>query len=235
MSAFSLTPSTFDGVALNSATYESKFLREYDVLSPVTREPVEVEIPGDYSFPTSPRSQPQSIILPMQVRLLTFTQAGLDAFKKLFDPFKGDVILTATEATPTTYRLTVRIVGVSAREDSYDRFVVRLYVARPIWEQDSAPAPDVQTANASPKTWQVTNAGTVRAYPVIQLKPTAAKAHTADYLRRWPVSIASRTEQEMLSTDGLPYPIDVANNSLDTDAENTAGRVQSDLDDLRVL
>jgi hypothetical protein len=232
MGDYRWTPDNFDGTDINDASYESKFLHADNIGAPPDFEPIEIETPG--SYPTSPRSQPQSRVLPLNVHLLAHTQTALNNFKKLFDAEKGDCILKAQDGDGSTWRLTVRILGVPEREDAPSRWVVRLYAPRPVWEQDSAQS-DVQTATTSPKIWQVTNAGTKRAYPVFQLKPTVAKAHTADYLRRWPVSIAWRSELEGLSTDGLPYPIDVANDALNTDAENTAGRLQSDLDDLRVL
>ena len=232
---FAIRPATFDGTSINDTNYESKFLRESAPLVLITEEPIEVVRAGD--FPISLRSQPQSIILPMQVQLRSMTQAALNALKTLFDTQKGDVILTATDGTasPITYRLTVRTLAVNGRPGSYDCFIISLYVAHPVWESDTEHT-DTQTKSASPATWNtVTNAGTKRAYPVIEIKPTAAKAHSVDYLRRWPVSIASRTPLDMVDTLGGPYPIDVADNALDTDAENTAGRIQGDLDDLRVL
>ena len=233
---FGLTPQTFDGTNIQDSptTYRSSFLAEHDILSAPEVEPFELEIPG--SYPESPGSQPQSRVIPLLVELMAETQTALNNFKKLFDSNKGDRILVARDGDAVDWRLTGRVMGTPNFSQAARAWIVRLYVARPIWEQNTLQW-DSQTATTSPKTWQVINAGTVRTYPVIQLKPTVAKANTADYLRRWPVSIASRTEQEMLSTDGLPYPIDVADDSLDTATEAAAvpSRLQADGDDLRVL
>lgn len=234
MAEYALTPTTFDGTSINDATYTTKFLRAFDPLRLVTREPVEVEVPGDYAFPTSPRSQPQSRILPLLIELSSTTQTVLDNMKKLFDPHKGDVFLVANDGDANAWRLTVRVVDLVGHPQGKQVFTARLYVVRPVFESNAENS-DVQTLSATPGTWTVTNAGTVRAYPTFEVKPTVAKANTADYIHRRQVIIAWRSELEGVSTDGLGYPIDVNEGGLDLSAENTAGRLQADGDDLRVL
>lgn len=233
---YNLTPTTFDGTNVNDgATYESWFARPDDPLRLVTREPVEVEGVGDYAFPTAPRSQPQSRVLPLHVRILTDTQTTLDNLKKLFDPFKGDLILKAQDGgTPTTYRLTVRTIDVVGDPDNPHLFVARLHVAKPIWEADSESS-DEETVTASGQTWTVSNGGTMRCYPTFVIKPTVAASHAAKYLRRYQVIVAWRSELPGVSTNGLPYQTEFGEDAIDLSALNGAGQLQADGDDLRVL
>jgi hypothetical protein len=80
----------------------------------------------------------------------------------------------------------------------------------------------------------VTVGGTVRNYPLFDFVGTVAKVNSADYNRRWQVIIAWRSEFPGEDSMGNGYPIDIANDSLNTSAEVTATRMQADGDDLRV-
>lgn len=228
---YKLTPTLFNGTTL-ATDYEAKFLREHDPLSLVTEEPVETEIQG--AFPVSPRSQPQSLVLPLYIRMRTTTQAALNAFKTLFDPQVGSVLLKATDDSAVTYRLTVKVINVKAVKNSVDAFIVRLYVAKPIFENDTPTSTPI-TANATPKTWDVAVAGTTRALPSFILQPTVAKAHADGYLRRRYVNIAWRSEQPGRDTNGYGYPVEINEGALDLSAEHTASRLLANGDDLRVL
>jgi len=234
---FGLTPYTLDGMLLMTGTYADAFFNAGDdPLSTVTHEAIEAEIAGNY--PVVNRQQPEGKVFPLHIVLDEPTEANMAAVKCLCDPDKGAIILTAKDQTPVTRRLTVYVedlkVVVEEDEPQYIEHVAILYAPRPVWESDAEHTTMI-TGSASPTTWQVTNAGTKRVYPVFEIKPTAAKAHTVDYLYRWPISIASRTPLDMVDTLGGPYPIDVADGNLNTLVEIAAGRMQADGDDLRVL
>jgi len=228
---YALTPTTFDGTML-ATDYEAKFLREHDPLCLVTEEPVETEVAG--AFPVSPRSQPQSLVLPLYVRMKTTTQAALNAFKTLFSPERGDALLTATDGAAVVYRLTVRVINVKAIPRSIDAFIVRLYVAKPIFQSDTERT-DTQTINASPTLWAtVINAGTVRALPAFEVSPLVLRPHTDGYTRRWQVICAWRSELPASN-----YPVDIAASDnagqIDYKAEMDAGRLLVSWNDIRVL
>ncbi|OGT26059.1 MAG: hypothetical protein A2Z17_06835 [Gammaproteobacteria bacterium RBG_16_66_13] len=231
--AYGLTPATLDGTDLQTSPYTSYFGAEDDPLSTATFQPVESEIAGDY--PEVARQQPGGKTLPLHIILNSLTEANLASLKKLCDPDKGAIILKATDGTPVTRRLTVYVVDLRVMaEGDAPHHVAVLYAPRPVWEQDSEQS-DLQTASASPKTWSITNAGTKRAHPTFEVKPTAQKTQANGWLYRRQVVFAWRSELPGVSTNGLPYPVNVNEGGLDLSAEQTAGRLLANGNDLRVL
>lgn len=230
------TPETYDGVDINDASYESKFLHEHQPLKLLTRDPVEVGIPGDYSFPSSPRSQAQSGTMILTVRVKTDTQAGLDAARRLFDRFKGSVDLTISDNGGNTWTASVKCTQFVERTDARSHFVAMLYTNKPVLESATR-VPALHTVTASPSVWDpsLTVGGVVRTYPTLAIKPTVAKTNGQDYLRRWNVHMPWRSELAGEDSMGNGYPVDVANGALNTAAEVAAGRMLASGDDLRVI
>ena len=87
------------------------------------------------------------------------------------------------------------------------------------------------SVTASGDTQAVTNDGKDDAYPVISITPTSYKSGggASSYTYRRFIAVRWR-----ISSSYTQYPIDICNDSLDTDALVTAGKMQADGDDLRV-
>ncbi len=87
---------------------------------------------------------------------------------------------------------------------------------------------EVWNVTASGQTRVVTNGGQDDAYPRFTIRPTSNKSGSYNYKRfvpwRWRVDAAASK-----------YPLDICNDSFNTAALVTAGKMQSDGDDLRVL
>jgi hypothetical protein len=86
---------------------------------------------------------------------------------------------------------------------------------------------DYRAITASGQTLTINNTGDAPTDPYFNIQPQSAKAVGFLYSRF--VDIRWRGER-----GATRYPIDITNDSLDTDALQTAGKIQSDLDDLRV-
>jgi hypothetical protein len=229
------TPVTYDGTAINDGTnYTSKFERANLPLRLVTRDRVELEIPGDYSFPESPRAQAQSGELILTVTVVQNTQAAMDGARRVFDRFKGFVTLTVQDGSSNTWNLSVRCESFVEVEGA-KRFVATLYTNRPILES-SIIVDTLRSITASGATFDptVTVGGTVRNYPLFDLVGTVAKTNANDYNRRWQMIVAWRSEFPGEDSVGNGYPIDIGNDSLPWATEVGAGRGQADGDDLRV-
>jgi hypothetical protein len=86
----------------------------------------------------------------------------------------------------------------------------------------------VWSVTATGQTRVVTNGGQDDAYPRLTIEPTGSKTGSYNYKRfiplRWRVDAAASS-----------YPVDVGNDSFNTAALVTAGKMQSDGDDLRVM
>lgn len=154
MPPYTLTPATFDGTNINDGvTYKSWFTLGDDPLHLLTLEPVEAEVPGPYWYPVAPRSQPKSYVLPLHVQLVSLEQPALNAFKTLFSPDKGDVLLTATAGDGGGYQLTVRVEDLP--ESGTNHFVAPLHRARPVFEKTTETTV-IHDVVYSGETWQAT-------------------------------------------------------------------------------
>jgi len=104
-------------------------------------------------------------------------------------------------------------------------FVATLAVDGDVRWRSVTPNSDSWAITATADTNVITNDGEDEAYPIITLSPTSGKTGGYDY-RKWvPVVWRSRNAGQQYSCMA----------TLDTDALNTAGKMQADLDDLRVL
>lgn len=96
----------------------------------------------------------------------------------------------------------------------------------PRWRETTATT-DTFSITATGDQDTFTNGGQDDAYPILKIKPTSAKSGGFTFKRpifiRWKVS-----------TGALKYPIDIANDSLDTATIIGGGDMQADGDDLRV-
>jgi hypothetical protein len=232
------TPETYDAVDINDGVkYQSAFQFPDDPMALVTRQPVEIAIPGDYSFPESPRSQVQSGRLILHVDLLNISQDVMNEARRLFDRYKGLVTLQTKDDFGGTWNVSVKCERFI--QEGPNRFTVVLYAPRPVLESaqlsDNSGTP--RTFSATPSTWQLSPVvnGTVRTYPLFEVKGTVAKSNANDYIRGMHKIIAWRSKDAGEDSVGGLYPIDIADGSFDTAAEVAASRMQADGDDLRVL
>jgi hypothetical protein len=228
-------PVTFDGVSLTASPFQNVYFKwEAAPMAAFDREPVELRIPGDYSFPEVARSQiGASTHLELHFQTVDDSIGTLYTIRRLFDRYKGDVVLTVNDSLGLGWKTTVRIVEL--RERFMDMWVVKLHLRRPIWERTASTTDGPRTFTASPTSFDLTVGGVVRAYPEFTLTPTAAKTAANDYRFRRHCIIAWRSELEGQDAAGNAYPIDVCNDAFDTAAEIAAGRMQADGDDLRVF
>jgi hypothetical protein len=234
MAGWKFQPVTYDGVAVNDGvTYRSHFQFEDANMQLVIREPQEITIPGDYSFPESLRSQVASARLVLHIDIVNTLQVNLDGLRRLFDRLKGFVVLTVIDDSGNTWSLNVKCTRLI--ENTPISFEAHLYTNRPILES-SIIVDTLRSITASGATFDpaVTVGGTVRNYPLFDLVGTVAKTNANDYNRRWQVTIAWRSEFPGEDSVGNGYPIDIANDTLDTLAEVTATRMKANGDDLRV-
>ncbi|MBN1250099.1 MAG: phage tail family protein [Anaerolineae bacterium] len=104
-------------------------------------------------------------------------------------------------------------------------FVATLVVDGDVRWRAETETSDTWNLTASGQTHVVANGGEDEAYPVYTIKPTSGKTGGYDY-RRW-VPVVWRSENA-----GVKYPVRA---ELDTDALVTAGKMQADGDDLRIL
>jgi len=227
-----ITITTYDGHDIQSATYESKFLAEDEPLSTFESSIVQAEVAGD--FPNYVRGQPGGRVYPLKVKVLgTPTLANIRTLKSWFTPYADEVYLKGTDTDAVVWRLKVKCLQLVPWEKMDGVFVARLYAPEPVWENDVEQT-DTESPVASGVTWDVTPAGSVRTRPTFEITPTASKNHANGYKRRWQVIIANKVPRTLMDTLGAGYPIDIANNALDTDAVSPAD-LQDDMDDLRVF
>ena len=106
-----------------------------------------------------------------------------------------------------------------------DAFQVALQVHGDIRWRAVSKTTDTWNITASGQTRSITNSGTDDAYPVLKIKPTATKSGGFAY-RRW-VAITWRSRNS-----ASQYPVCI---TLDTQSLITAGKMQADGDDLRVI
>jgi hypothetical protein len=229
-----ITITSYNGQAINDTTnYTAYFLADSEPLSTFESSVVQAEVAGD--FPNYVSAQPGGRVYPLKVVVTDRTLADIRQLKAWMTPLAGEVYLRGTDVDAVAWRLSVKCLQLVPWEGQDGVFVARLYAATPVWEQDSEQTDTQSAKSASPISYSVTAVGSVRTYPTFEITPTAVKNHANGYCRRWQVVTANKVPRTLMDTLGFGYPIDIANNLLDTDAEATAGRIQADLDDLRVF
>lgn len=107
-------------------------------------------------------------------------------------------------------------------------YYVALVVHGDVRWREVTPTTDTWAITASGQTKALTNNGQDGAYPILKIKPTSAKTGGYTYKRfmtvRWRSSLPITR-----------YPVDITNDSLDTAALVSGGKMQADGDDLRVF
>lgn len=223
---------SIDGVSLQASPFvASYFLFGDQPLSQFERKPVELQIPGDFSFPEVARSQPTSGYATIVLDLISIETTILYAVRRLFDRYKGEVPLVLRDGDGLDWTTQVRIQDL--QEHNANRFKALVYIKRPIFDRTATSSDGPRAITASPTSFDLTVGGCVRTNPTFVMTPTVAKTAANDYRFRVREIIAWRSELEGEDSLGAGYPIDIANDAFDTATEIAAGRMQADGDDLR--
>jgi hypothetical protein len=235
MTLETLVPESFGGNDIQSSTYKARFVVPrggLDAIASYLSTAVESTVAG--GFPRHIRGQPSSRIIPLEVEVVTETQANVEQLKKWFDPANGPQYLVASAADASSRRILCFPEIMAPTDSPPKNWSIRLRAATGVWEANSATT-DNEEVTATAQTWALTNAGNTRAYPTFTLTPNTQMANTASYIHRRRLTVANRSDVELGDPVGDGYPIDLGENAFDTDALNTASKMQADLDDLRVV
>ena len=93
--------------------------------------------------------------------------------------------------------------------------------------RENTASTDTWNITASGQTKVLANSGDEKAYPILDIKPTSGK--TGDWAYKIWIPVRWLVDEAFTS-----YPMDITNDSWDTDALVTASKMQADGDDLRV-
>lgn len=184
-------------------------------------------------FPVYVRSQPQAKLLTFDIVINPHTQANLETIRGYFSAAHGQQYLVANDDTPTARRILCDPEATWSWV-SPNRWRVSLGTSEPVWEAASIQT-DSGNITASNQTRTLANNGDYPCYPTFTITPNTIKSHANDYIRRKRLVIVNRSELELNDPVGVGYPIDVVEAALDTTTLNGAGKVLSNLDDIRLI
>jgi hypothetical protein len=225
-----LTPETYAGNDIQSATYRSFFPNEDHVFDNPPYRAVMSERPE--AFPVHNQGQPLGKRLTLHIEVATLTKANIEKLKKWFDPANGEQYLVATDGDSVTRR--ILCFPESLHWEGTNLAVVSLSAPVGLWENVTATEATEEGIVASGQTFTVTNPGTAAVRPAFTIKPQSNKSNADAPIRRRYATVVNRSPEFLSDPVGDGYPVDIVNDGFDTDAENTAGQIQADLDDLRV-
>lgn len=230
MALDTLTPKTWDGQTLNDATYESTLhMTKSHAGDRAEAQTIETDLPGD--APVYVRFDVKQRILILHVRVKTALKSDHDQLKKWFSPAGGQRYFVVTDGDTIDRRLYAYPERMMRNGETYD---IQLEASNPFWESATANAPAATNIDSSGETFALTNAGDYKARPSFTITPKTVKVHGNDYVRRQRAIIANRSPLAISDPVGDGWPVNIVGTVLDTDALNTASKLQTDLDDLRV-
>jgi hypothetical protein len=219
--------------AIQGASYRSDFIRDDNIFDGSNVQPIESQEPG--RSPTHVRTQPQGDSFLVEVEMLgSFTQATLDTLKMYFSPLEqsaGDLVFTP-EGGVGNRRISCIVEGVSM----FAAHIMHVRMRTATGYQEAATATtDSHTLTASGQTDALVNDGNLKTYPTITITPGTVMADTSSWIKRRRVHIANRSELNFSDPVGDGWPVDLTEDAWDTDALNTASKVLSSLNDVRVI
>ena len=223
----------FDGLSMTGTEYEGRFLTEFDIASQFPLEAIMAEAPGE--FPSFIRGDPQDRVIPLHIIVRNSTQTLIDGLKKVFSPSRDPVYLRVIDDNGNQRRMQVKSLGLTPwKGHDEESYVASLEAPEPVWEGASISSYSAMITGSA-VSWQLNNIGNERTPIDIQLFPTILKSNTDDFIRRWPMTIAWRSELDGVDSQGLGYPVNITNGIWPTATEVGAGRMQADGDDIRVF
>ena len=233
MADYELVINSFRGHNINDGTEYVAFFVDNEVnpFNGPTASIIETPRPG--APPVHVRAQPDGQRLVVDVQLKGgFDQDGLDLLKQWFSIYGDEGYLVATDGNNVQRRILCAVERIELLSVTEVRAFLRS--ATGLWEAVTATT-DTEVVTASGQTFDLTNAGSAPAKPVFTITPNTVMAAANSWIYRRRMTLANRSLRGLSDPVGDGYPIDLGANAFDTDALNTAGKIQADLDDLRVL
>lgn len=225
---------SFDGTSIQNANYRA-YLQAEDARSREV-EPVHLSTGGDPILARTVK-QPKPLVLGIDLLVSGNITGAKDELLALFTPGTTGTLIVEWMGTAISSRqLTATVVEVGPWPDGGDSlFQVILSATAAQWAA-STQTSTAQNVTSSGQTWAVTNNGqTADLAPVIQIKPTSAKAASNSWTKRRQVLVVNRVDRPFGGGDDrYGHAIDLTNGGWDTAAEVSGGDMQADGDDLRV-
>jgi hypothetical protein len=222
-----LAPKSFDGVdiSLTSALYRSGFPSDGLAQTPAKWQQRVARVAGYWPRPLAPQPQERQFSLTVLIQG-TVTDAAVQALKAVFSPRKGECALVATDGT-IDWQMSASVLDVRHEAGDMSSWLVTLQATYGLWKRTTDSIVTAAISAATTATLSAPNSGNERAPLVLEATPTAVKGTGNDQRYGQELVLAWRAARGASN-----YPIAI---QMNTAAEVTAGRMQSDGDDLRVL
>lgn len=222
-----VTPTSFDGFAVNDATFKAWFPAEGAMLARQA-EPIILETIGGYPRLEGHRKASATYFMAIAVKAPTEAAyvTNLDALKEAFSAGRAGVLLVDWDGDDRQCAVVVEGFYPLA---SPGIFQVQFIAADPRWRATTE-TEVVQAVTSDGQTWDVTNDGNATVDDaVITFQPQSNKAGTAAQIYRRFAIVANRSGEAYLD------PIEITNGGIDHAALVSGGKSQTDGDDVRVL
>lgn len=232
MTAYALTPVSFDGNALNDSNYVSWFLREDNIMGTVVAQAIDVDRP--FSNPKTVGTQKQGKAYPLHIRLASgVDETKLNTLKQWFASSQTQKYLKVTNGAGTTLRVACVSRGLLATDNAVE-WIANLWADDGTLEADSASTDTQHCVSVDNKAWTLTNNGSTNAKPKFHFDLTSAKEQAHDYRYfRWR-NIISRCLFPLTDPDGGGWPTLVIQ-GWDTATLVTAGKALASGNDVRIF
>lgn len=215
-----LTLSTYDGHAINDGTHYAAIIPED---APLLAQASANAVKRSRNYPVFSGKTLDGIKLPV---VIAIRSGSLDEIKTWFDNSKNELAaLVAVDGSAEQWYLMATPVAMDA--DGPLSVTVVLFVPDPVWRSVTEYNAS-WTVTADGQTKVISNAGMLETYPKFEITPGAGGS--GGYRFRRFVGIINRATGKQLDN----YPIEVTG-GLDTATLVTAGKMQADGDDVRLM
>jgi len=200
---------SFNGTSLNDSSFKAYFPKPSVMAGP---EGDAGFVERSYFSPvfTYKRRKPRT--LPVHIKMLGTVASNVDTLKALFNPYANDEYkLLVKDLNDSDKQYYVYGTPISIPDVDGQEMVVNLWVADPVWKTETETSVS-WTVTGTGDQESITVGGSFYSEPTFEITPTAAKSGGKAYRIFCPVYNPSTT---ITYTD---YPLDIANNALDTAA-----------------
>lgn len=222
-----IVPYSYNGTLINDTTnYKAYFPLENSVALQGSVDPIEVErafLPPDFAAKTI-----RSKVVPITILMMGTVSTQLDALKKLFDvrdQTQRTLIVRDAADSNRQWQVLATCIGQPSVTGSATTF--SLYIEDAVWSSVVTQTDSSWNVTATGSTNVITPIGNNNARPVISVTPTAG---SIGYQYSRFCAITNNTASKLVN-----YPINVLGTSFNTAALVTAGKMQANGDDLRVI